>query len=201
MRDTANIADVSSLRADYMGFIFVPSSPRYVGIHFDAASLDSLPSTTKRVGVFKDSSVETLVETILSYKLDVAQLHGNENDAYLSALSTALPNTTVFKAVSVASRESLESLSTSRRHPHVYLLDSGSGGTGAPFDWRWLRSYTLEVPFILAGGIGRHNVDEIRTISADYPQLIGIDINSRAEREIGIKDKEILREIFTRLGR
>lgn len=201
MRDAANIADIASLGADYMGFIFVPSSPRYVGKSFDARNFASLPSTTKRVGVFKNNPLELLVETIRRYSLDVVQLHGSENDMYLKALKTALPNTTIFKAISVSAPESIASLTTSSVHPDAYLMDSGSGGTGTTFDWRRLRSYELAVPFILAGGIGLHNVDEIVNISADYPQLLGIDINSRAEREVAIKDKEILREIFKRLGR
>lgn len=201
MRDAANIAHIAPLGADYMGFIFVPSSPRYVGGSFDSARLAPLPPTTKRVGVFKDSILGTLLETADRYKLDVVQLHGNENDSYLMALKAALPRTTIFKAVSVSSAESLASLTRHSIHPDVYLLDSGSGGTGTPFDWRLLRSYALEVPFILAGGIGLHNIDQIPTISAHHPRLIGIDINSRAERAVGTKDKEIVQEIFKRLGR
>lgn len=201
MRDAANIADIAPLGAEYIGLIFVPSSARYVGSDFDSASLSSLPSTTKRVGVFKNSPLETITETTRRHGLHVVQLHGGEDHNYLTSLKKELPHTTIFKAVSVSSPGSLAELTRACVHPDVYLLDSGSGGTGTSFNWSWLESYTVDVPFFLAGGIGAHNVDEVVKLSATYPHLIGIDINSRAEREVGIKDKQTLHAIFEGLGR
>lgn len=198
MRDAANIAEVAALRPDYLGLIFVPTSPRYVGTDFDPANLSPLPSTTKRVGVFQESSLTMVTEMVNRYSLDVVQLHGSEDTQYIKAIRAALPHVKILKAVSVSSAERLASLTAVLDHPDMYLLDSGSGGTGTPFDWRSLETYTVEVPFLLAGGIGLHNIEEVVSLRARNPHLKGIDINSRAERAVGVKDTETLRRIFER---
>jgi len=46
-----NIAEVAELEPDYLGFIFYEKSPRF----FDG-EITSLPSGTKKVGVFVDTS-------------------------------------------------------------------------------------------------------------------------------------------------
>jgi len=49
MRDLTNIEAVAAYEPDYMGFIWVAKSPRYVGQDF---VIPALPAKTKAVGVF-----------------------------------------------------------------------------------------------------------------------------------------------------
>ena len=48
MREETNVREVEQLGADWMGFIFYPKSPRYVG-----EVLPFLPEKVKKVGIFE----------------------------------------------------------------------------------------------------------------------------------------------------
>ena len=52
MREAKNIAEVIALQPDYMGFIFYPKSPRYVGDEWPTENIAQLPESIERVGVF-----------------------------------------------------------------------------------------------------------------------------------------------------
>jgi hypothetical protein len=60
------------------------------------------------------------------------------------------------------------------------------GGNGVKFDWSVLGSYTGKTPFLLSGGIGSDDAQEIKTLL--HPLLAGIDLNSKFEIEPGLKD-------------
>jgi phosphoribosylanthranilate isomerase len=79
--------------------------------------------------------------------LDVIQLHGREDDAYISALreKTGLP---VWKAFKIRAAADLEA--AARSGADQVLLDNGYG-TGEAFDWSLAGG--LERPFLLAGGL------------------------------------------------
>ena len=78
MKYPDNIREVSSLHPDFMGFIFYPNSPRYVG-QLDAVSLTSLPTSIKKTGVFVNENLENILTAISKYNLDAVQLHGADN--------------------------------------------------------------------------------------------------------------------------
>ena len=84
MRDGANIMDVASLQPDYLGFIFYPKSPRFVGNHF------VLPANLKpeiiRVGVFVNETSSLILDKAKAYQLNYIQLHGNETPDQCEAL-------------------------------------------------------------------------------------------------------------------
>lgn len=193
MRDGANISAIGELMPDYMGFIFVPSSPRYVGETM-AAEAQALPSSVTRVGVFRDTPLDELRQAVERNKLEAAQLHGEEDDAYVRKLRETLPALHTIKAIKVNSRADIAAVSERREAPDLYLLDSGSGGTGLPFEWEWLAAYTASVPFLLAGGIAPSNVDKALQAARNHPACVGIDINSRFETSPGIKNVEEIRE-------
>ena len=56
------------------------------------------------------------------------------------------------------------------------------------FDWSLLEAYQGEVPFILGGDIAPEDAEKVKAIQ--HPKMIGVDISSRFERELGIKDVE-----------
>ncbi len=198
MREGANISAIGELMPDYMGFIFVPSSPRYVGQTIPAAAQALSPSVT-RVGVFRDTPLNELRETVELNRLGGAQLHGDEDDAYVRKLRETIPTLTIIKAIKVASREGIAAVSERKESPDLYLLDSGTGGTGLPFEWSWLTAYTASAPFLLAGGIAPSNVDEALQAALNHPTCIGIDINSRFETSPGIKNVDEIREALRKV--
>src|SRR5687768_4604778 len=97
----------AQLGADYLGFIFVPESPRHVSADRACAIVAALPidARPKLVGVFRDAPVETVRRVAARVSLDFAQLHGNESSDVIDALDvpvikavrvgTTLPDTSV----------------------------------------------------------------------------------------------------------
>ena len=100
MRDPQNIAEVSALGIDLMGFIFWPKSPRYVsqissrtGIIPDRVNdnmLDGRKADVKYVGVFVDDMPQNIVTRVYNFQLDYVQLHGNESAVMIDNLKTTL---------------------------------------------------------------------------------------------------------------
>src|SRR5690606_33648049 len=88
-----NIVEVASLQPDYLGFIFYEESPRY----FDSEEIPSLPESVKKVGVFVDAKISTVMEMFEKHSLDAIQLHGNESKEYVLDLQWYL----VFSQVQV----------------------------------------------------------------------------------------------------
>lgn len=185
----------ASLGADFLGFVFVASSPRFVSPGAAAKIVQSLhpASRPKIVGVFRDAPVETVARVAASVPLDLVQLHGDEPDDFAAALTTP-----VIKAVRV--RETAPDV-TPFRSADWLLFDTyddrQAGGTGRRFDWSLLARYDRSRPFFLAGGITPENA--AAAVSAARPQAL--DVSSGVESAPGIKDAEKLRLLFERVKR
>lgn len=195
MRERENIAGVAVCKPDFMGFIFVEKSPRYVGIDF-VIPMDVL-GETKAVGVFMNETVERIISMAGHAGFTWVQLHGEEGPEEILALKNA--GFGVIKAVSVAEEADLLGLAG---EPDYFLLDTkkGSqvGGTGERFDWSILEAYSSEVPFFLAGGLSDENMEEAKNLGTKYP-LVGLDFNSRLEMQPGLKDLKKVRDIAKKI--
>ena len=102
MRDLGNIEDVAAFEPDFMGFIWAPKSPRYVG---DGFKIPVLPKKTKAVGVFVDASVEKIADLAKRSGFEWVQLHGEESaNDILKLKSLGLK---VIKAISVSNENDL----------------------------------------------------------------------------------------------
>jgi phosphoribosylanthranilate isomerase len=186
----------ANLGADFLGFIFVPSTPRFVEPEQAAEIIREVglrEERPKMVGVFRDASVEYVREIAELAGLDYVQLHGTENEEDIGALGLpavksfrvgdTLPDTT-----SVPSAEWLLFDTYDERR---------SGGTGRRFDWSLLAMYPRTKPFFLAGGLTPDNA--AAAISLSRPDAI--DLASGVEAEPGIKDHDKLRSLFERVRR
>ena len=148
----------------------------------------------KTVGVFVNETVENLLKIADEVKLDVIQLHGDENETFIQSLKECT-NVEVWKAVQVRSAADAEKWIDSSAD--MLLFDAyhkdERGGTGEVFDWSSLDEF--ERPFMLAGGIDSTNVARaIRTV-----RPYGIDISSGIETD-GVKDDEKIKA-FTNIVR
>lgn len=200
VRAPSTIEGLSELAPDFVGFIFVKSSPRYVGDTLSLHDLEQLPSKCRRIGVFQDEEISVIERTVSQYGLSGVQLHGSEECGYTEQLRARLPQATIIKAIGVHTKDSLEALSYRRAHPDLYLFDNLRGGSGEPFDHTLLSSYSVEIPFLLAGGIGLEQIETVAALARKHPLLAGIDINSRVEITPGEKDLGAIREIQRRLA-
>ena len=138
----------------------------------------------KTVGVFVNETLDNLVSIATEANLDVVQLHGDEDEAFIQSLKERT-NVEVWKAVQIRSAADAEAWIDSSAD--MLLFDAyhkdERGGTGEVFDWSCLDAF--ERPFMLAGGIDCTNVARaIRTV-----RPYGIDISSGIETN-GVKDDE-----------
>ncbi|MFI8416982.1 bifunctional indole-3-glycerol-phosphate synthase TrpC/phosphoribosylanthranilate isomerase TrpF [Serratia sp. NPDC078593] len=174
--------------ANYGGLIFVGRSPRYVDIARAREVISGAP--LKYVGVFCDAQVDTVVQTVERLGLKAVQLHGNEDQAYITALRAKLPpSCQIWKALSVKDRVPTRDLQQVDR----YLLDNGAGGTGQRFDWNALVGENLD-NVMLAGGLSADNCIEAAQLGC-----AGLDFNSGVESAPGIKDADRIAAVFQTL--
>lgn len=193
MRDANNIHDVEQLAIDWMGFIFYEKSPRACN---DA--LTYLPRQVKRVGVFVNHPLTTIMQLIAKHKLDIVQLHGQETPAICTQLRET--GIQVIKAMPIASQEDLIQASTYEDVVDYLLFDTKSelgGGSGKQFDWTILNEYSLKTPFLLSGGIGPKSLHALSKFS--HPKLVGYDLNSKFEISPGMKSLELLSPFISEL--
>lgn len=187
MRDLTNIEEVAACEPDYMGFIWVEKSPRYVGSDF---VIPTLSAKTQAVGVFVNESVANILALSKKAGFQVVQLHGDEGQEEIDTLREA--GLVVIKAVSVSSELDMLGLDL---NPDYYLFDTkkGSqvGGTGEKFDWAILKAYTLDIPYFLAGGLDEASIKEAKKL----PGLYALDFNSKLESSPGMKDLAKVKEI------
>jgi phosphoribosylanthranilate isomerase len=188
MRDLNNIEAVAACEPDFMGFIWVSKSPRYVGADF---VIPSLPAKTKAVGVFVNEPTSSILSLSKKAGFQVVQLHGDEGQEVIDALQGE--GLIVIKAISVAAEEDLFGLNLK---PDYYLFDTkkGSqiGGTGERFDWSILKAYSLDIPYFLAGGLDEASISEAKQL----PGLYALDFNSKLESSPGLKDLTKVKEIM-----
>ncbi len=215
MRDADNINDVSALDINWMGFIFYPKSPRYVrqissnaGIIPDYSSLKEKATADdagriRRVGVFVDDMPQNIVTRVFNYHLDIVQLHGSESPVMIDNLRRTLDpdirkGIKIMKAISVKSDDDILKCKDYEGHVDYFLFDTKTplkGGSGEQFDWSVLQSYDGATPFLLSGGIGPDDARRVRAFS--HPRCIGIDVNSKFEKEPAFKDVDMLRKFIS----
>ena len=188
MKHEANINALAALQPDFIGFIFYPKSPRYVGG-------SELPEVSAfATGVFVNETAETVAATIDQYHLKAIQLHGSEDDTFCAAFKKKV---IVFKAFGVDEYFDFKQLNSFAGSVDYFLFDtktSKHGGSGRQFDWTLLDKYKLDVPFFLSGGLSLDNLEAVSGIN--HPQFIGVDLNSKFEIEPGLKDIEQLKKAF-----
>ena len=188
MRDAENIRQLEALGIDWMGMIFWPKSKRYV-----STPPAYLPQHVRKVGVFVDASLDAIRQHVEDYQLDIVQLHGQESPETLKALKPL----TLIKAFNIATPEDLQKTVAYEGLADYFLFDTKGksvGGNGEKFDWSVLDSYQGETPFLLSGGIGSEDAQDIKTFH--HPKCIGIDLNSRFETEPGLKDITKLKQFL-----
>lgn len=186
LRRREDILAINEARPDYCGFIIeFPKSFRSVTADKVRELVKDLSPEIKGVGVFVNAPVEFVSGLLNDGTLALAQLHGQEDEAYIRELKK-LTDKPIIKAFSVKTSEDIEKALQS---PADYiLLDQGSGGTGMTFDWSLIPK--IERSFFLAGGIGSENLEQaIREI-----RPYAVDLSSSVETDKW-KDPEKIRNV------
>lgn len=172
-----DIQVVNELKPEFVGFVFAPKSKRYVSPQQAEALKALLSPDIQAVGVFVNEATETVARLLNSGVIDMAQLHGGEDEDYIRQLRarTGKPIIQAFRVTSQADAAEAESSAAD----HI-LLDSGAG-TGTAFDWHLIRH--VRRPYFLAGGLGLRNVEQAVQQLNPY----AVDVSSGIETD-GVKD-------------
>jgi indole-3-glycerol phosphate synthase/phosphoribosylanthranilate isomerase len=171
--------------ATHAGLILVPGTPRAVTVDqarplADAAHAHGL----KTVGVFRDSPTADIASAAIALHLGVVQLHGDEDPAAVRAQLP--PGTEIWAACPDGA--------TARPGADRSLFDSGSGGTGAAFDWSLIKDRGDLASGFLAGGIASANAR-----AASRVGTYGLDVGSSLEARPGEKDPAKVQALFNAL--
>jgi phosphoribosylanthranilate isomerase len=194
IRRAEDAALAVELGASALGFIFWPSSPRFVDPDAAMAVIATVPPFVSTVGVFVDQGAAHVAEVARALKLSAVQLHGSEQvDAY----DGAAPQ--VVKAIPVGDDGSAERLVRALPARVGVLLDAHDpvkrGGTGRTIDWTRAAELARMRPIILSGGLNADNVGD----AIDAVRPYAIDVSSGVESRPGEKDAGKLRAFFAAL--
>jgi len=184
-----NIKLVARLKVDMVGLNFYPPSARYISPDTSPEIFDILDSKTSRVGVFVNESLETIDLLAKKYKLDYIQLHGDEELEFCKSVAKKYKIIKVFRIDHELDLDQIEQYSFA----DYILFDTATknyGGSGLKFNWSQLILYKGKSSFLLSGGIGPEDIQEV--VRFNHNKYIGIDINSKFESEPGVKDDLLL---------
>ncbi len=182
---------LDAMGVNYIGFIFYPTSKRYVLSAMTTEQLAAFkPVHAKKVGVFVNDSMETVLEIVKTAGLDMVQLHGDETVDYCESLNQLIPVIKVFRIGSA-----LPNYADYEKASAFYLFDTESalyGGTGQHFNWEVIKNENFNKPYFLSGGIGPNDVQGIEVMrkTKGGKHFAAIDINSQFETSPGVKNLE-----------
>lgn len=193
-----DVEAVNAAMPDYCGFIInYPKSLRNVTPARAFELKQKLDPGIKAVGVFVNSPF-TLIAEMLNYgAIDAAQLHGDEDEAFIDTLKSEAPEGEIWKVFHIDPRLTPDKAApvfraSERSLADMVLLDAGFGA-GLTFDHTLIGDYKR--PFILAGGL---NLNNISTVVAEL-RPYGVDVSTGVETN-GLKDPDKIKE-FVRLAR
>lgn len=180
---------------EFVGLMFYPKSPRFLGNLLRPEDVRRARWKTNKVGVFVNPTYDEVMRAVENYGLEMVQLHGDETPKFCERVSEQLET---IKAFRVSPDDNVEY--RVRNYNNVcdlFLFDTAGqqyGGTGRKFDWELLAKAEFSKPFILSGGIGPDDVENIRHFrsTAAGGNLFAIDVNSKFEERPGVKDLERL---------
>jgi len=194
-----NLADAQAAAqagADYLGFVFVERSARYVTTGELTAWWSELPVQPRRVALFQNPT-SAAVESVLSQlQFDVLQFHGSETAEFCAQFGLPFWKSIGLPVGGSCIGEAFGDVAQRYVEAEALLIDSVtvdaegrpiSGGTGKQFDWA-LWPHWFEDRLVLAGGLGPETVSA--AVQALRPWAV--DVNSGVESSAGKKDPQKL---------
>lgn len=163
----------------HIGFVFAPKSKRYVSPEYAYKLRQNLCTDIIPVGVFVNEKAENIVKLVRNRVIDAVQLHGNEDDLYISYLRKH-SDCNIIKAFKIKTPEDI--MIANKCTADIILLDSGEG-SGQEFDHSFINGINRK--YFLAGGLTPQNVQSVIENLRPY----GVDASSSLETN-GFKNKE-----------
>ena len=191
------------LKPEYIGFVFTKSKREVTGEKVKELCLN-LDDNIKKVGVFKDNSIDEILDVLGNVDLDVIQLHGKEDEDFINLLKKSMNKSIkIWKAISIKDIKSMKKYiarnkqlvgNNEKQGDYLidnFLIDGDNPGSGEAFSLENINEYFGEDyetgyvddcifkqnNFFLAGGISAENV--IDRIAKANPS--GVDVSSGVE--------------------
>lgn len=202
LRTQADVAAVAKAGAAYAGFVFFPKSPRHLTIPEAKALALAVPLGLAKVALIVNADDAAIEAILAEVPIDILQLHGAESPERVAEVRDrfGLP---VMKAVGLSGEADLAAIMDYALVADQLLVDAkpGSGtdlpgGNGLAFDWRLLVGRRWLRPWMLAGGLGPHNVAEAIKLTG----VLQVDVSSGVESEPGVKDAGLIAAFIAAAG-
>lgn len=197
MTQMHQVLQLDAMGVAYIGFIFYPASKRYVLATNTLEDLATLQLTqAKKVGVFVNEPLASIVSIIKTAKLDMVQLHGDETVDYCKKVQEEVSTIKVFRV-----GDGLPDFNNYVSVVDYFLFDTDSqwyGGTGQHFNWEIIKNTIVPTPFFLSGGIGINDVQGIQVMAGTKAgkSMLGVDLNSQFEEQQGVKQIEKIKKFI-----
>lgn len=169
--------------ADAVGFVFYPSSSRYVEPHVAAQLAARLPPFVSSVGLFVNAAREEVEAVLNAVPLNMLQFHGDETESQCAGFGRPW-----LRAARM--REGFDLIEFIRSHPSAagIVLDAfveGYGGGGKVFDWSLIPDELDRSRLILSGGLDADNV--AAAVCRVRPWAVDVSSGVESDRK-GLKD-------------
>lgn len=173
--DGSCVDALNELTPDYVGFILSDGYRRSVSVETALCIRKQLNSSIICAGVFVNENVDRVVCAVESGAVQVVQLHGSEDEDYISRLKSKI-NAEIIKRVSPVGAAVPQNCD--------FVLLDGTARKGAPSQKLQPRVYDeIKKPYFIAGGLTPENVQSWIRATAPY----GADCSGGVETD-GKKD-------------
>ncbi len=193
LRTTSDIAAAVEAKADAVGFVFYPPSPRAISAEDAGVLVTQLPKGMDAVGLVVNPTPNQMEQIRANAAITLWQFHGDETPEQCRRLAGGLP---WMKAARIGQTFNFPEFSLQYADAAGFLLDTladGYGGSGNTFNWNlipstWANANAHRV--VLSGGLSSHNVGE--AIARLHP--CAVDISSGVEISKGVKDPGLIKQ-------
>jgi phosphoribosylanthranilate isomerase len=200
--EATSLAAAIANKADFIGFVFAPNSPRYIDPEKVAELARIVPPTINIVAVFANTDLEIIKKVYKNLNPQYFQFHGSETPRFLDKIREIFPKVKIIKAFKIANRQDLKDVRNFESVSDMFLFDSKPktlneplGGSGQAFDWKLLFGFRSRREWFLSGGIDITNA----LAAAKITGARAIDVSSGIEKTRGEKSVELIEQLMKKV--
>ena len=186
IRRLKDIEIINKYKPEYIGFVFT-DSPRKISYEQAHELKNKLNPSIKSVGVFVNEDIDNIIKLYENKTIDIAQLHGEENESYIKNLKEKTDNIQIIKSIIINTDEDLNQYKHTKAD--YLLLDSGKG-SGKTFNWDLINE-NINKKLFIAGGLNSNNINQAINKFKPY----AVDLSSSLEVN-GYKDELKIKKIM-----